>query len=130
MRARAGDPLRLAGGVFHLRVRALDEVAADAMFAGAAEDREAADHVIAGPEPGDVGADLLDDAGGLVTQHDGHRLGDSAVDVMQVGMAEAAGGGADADLVRAGIAQGDVADDDGLAHLLEDGGFHVGFSSQ
>ena len=55
-------------------------------------------------------ADLLDDAGALVAQHRRQRIGIGALDEVQVGVADAGGGGADQHLVRPGLADLHVLD--------------------
>ncbi len=124
MRARPRDALSDARGVLHLRIGAKNHVARDAVFAGAAEDRQAPDHVIAGLEARDVRSDCLHDPGGLVAQNDRHRLRDRPVDIMQVGMAQPDRRRPDADLVRTHVAQRHVGDGERLSDLLEDRGLH------
>src|SRR5215468_2529373 len=54
----------------------------------AADRQERADHVVAGLQPGDALADLLDDPRALVTRHDREARHDVAVPQMLVGMAQ------------------------------------------
>ena len=55
----------------------------------AADRQERADHVIAGLQPGDALADLLDDPGALVPAHHREPRHDVAVPQMLIGMAQA-----------------------------------------
>jgi hypothetical protein len=71
-------------------------------FAAAAEGREAGDDMVAGPDRGDVVADRLDHARRLMARQEGERRRIDAVDEMKVGMADAAGSGADQHLARTG----------------------------
>jgi hypothetical protein len=71
-----------------------------------------------------VGADLLDDAGGLVAEHGGQRMWVQPFDKMQVGMAEACDCGADQHLARARIGQAHVLDHHGLVDFVQDSGLH------
>ena len=70
------------------------------------------------------GADLLDDARGLMTKHDRHRIAIKPLDEVQVGMADPCGRSADQHLVRLGLVDLDVLDLERLADLAQHGGFH------
>src|SRR3546814_2894960 len=70
-----------------------------------------------------LAADRLDDAGGFVAGDRGERVRIGALDEMQVRMAESAGGGADAHLVRPGLVDDDLLDNERLAGFDQDGGF-------
>ena len=80
--------------------------------------------MIAGLHIGDVGADLLDDAGELVTEHRRQRMRIEPFHEMQVGVAEPGDGGADQHLARAGLLQADVLDHQRLVDFIQDGGLH------
>ena len=119
-RRLAGDALGEGG------VLAAVRVAAEAHIAVAAEDRQAADDVIARLDVGHFLADLLNDAGGLVAEDGGRREHPQTLDEVQVGVADAAGDGADEYLAAAGLIDVDVVDLEWLAGAVEDGGFHGG----
>src|SRR3546814_19742427 len=72
--------------------------------------RRSADLLAAALHRAHLAADRRDDARGLVAGNGGEGMRIGAVDEMQVRMAEPAGGGADADLVRAAIGDDDVLD--------------------
>ena len=85
-------------------------MARHALLAVAAEHRQAADHVVARLHVGDLFADFLDDAGGLVAEHRGRGVGVEAVDEMQVAVAYAAGDGFDQDFAVLRFVEFDVLD--------------------
>ena len=97
---------------------------AEAVGAVAAEDREAHDHVVAGLEVGDEFAGLFDDAGGLVAEDAGRVEGVEAFDEVEVGVADAGGGGLDEDFARAGLVDVDLFDREVLIRSVEHCGFH------
>ena len=66
--------LGLARQQLHAGVGADGGTAGGAVLAGAAEHGEAGDDVVALPDVGDLGTDLLDDARRLVAQHHGQRM--------------------------------------------------------
>jgi hypothetical protein len=99
-------------------------VAGETLLAGAAEDGEAADDVIARLNVGDLVADGLDDAGGLVAEDGGGGMRVGALYEVEVAVADAAGGGADDDLVGDRLVELDVLDREGLLGAVEEGGFH------
>ena len=128
-----GDGLAVPGeaGVFvgaalHLGAAAQVGASAEAVFAVAAEDGEAHDHVVAGAEVLHQRADLGDDAGGFVSQNAGRLEGVEAVDEMEVGVADAGGGGLDQHLARAGVVDIDAFDGQILVRPVEHSGFHGG----
>src|SRR6185369_15336495 len=82
------------------------------------------DHMIARADRSHFGADLLDDAGAFVAQHDREFGGDDAVDEVKVRVAQARGNGADQDLVRAGLVDADILDGERLAHFAKYGCLH------
>ena len=99
--------------------------ARQALLAVAAEHRQAGDDVVAGLDVGDVGADLLDDAGRLVAEHGGQRVRVQPLDEVQVGVAQPGAGRAHQHLARSWLAQADILDDQRLVHFVQDGGLHV-----
>ncbi len=120
-------PLHPVGGArqqLHRGVGAEHGAARRAVVAGATEHGQARDDVVARLHIGDVGADLLDDAGGLVPKHRGQRVRIKAFHEVQIGMAEAGDRRADQDLARARLRQADVLDDQRLVDFIEDGGLH------
>ncbi len=80
------------------------------------------DGPVAGGEVFDVGADRLDDAGALVSQHHGPELGEDSVGQGQVGVAHARGGHAYAHLAGPGVGEDQWADLGRRPGLEEDGG--------
>ncbi len=122
---RAQDS-RLDGAGQHLHggVGAEHRAAGGAVVAGAAEHRQTGHDVIAGLHIGDVGADLLDDAGRFMAEHRGQRMRIQPFHEMQVGMTEAGDAGADQDLARAGIRHADILDHQRLVDFIQDGGLH------
>jgi hypothetical protein len=81
--------------------------------------------VIAGLEVGDLRADFLDDAGGLVTENRGGRPHVEAVDEMEIAVAHAAGDGAHDDLALFGFVDIDLLDREWLTGTVEDSSFHL-----
>ena len=90
--------------------------------------------MVARLDVGDIGADLFDDAGGLVAE-DGRATAEGraplAVDEVEVGVADAAGRGADEHLGRLRVADLNVVDFEyvavavlGLCSRFPDGSFH------
>jgi len=73
---------------------------------------------------GDLGADLLDDACRLVTEHGRQWVRVEPFHEMQVGMAETGYAGADQNLPRAWVRQADVLDHQRLVDFVQDGGLH------
>ena len=92
--------------------------------AGAAEDGQAADYVIAGLHVGHLLADFLDDAGGLVAEHGGRGVRVEAVDEMEIAVAYAAGDGFDQDFAVLRLVEFDVLDTEGHLGPVENCGFH------
>ena len=80
--------------------------------------------MIAGLHIGDVGADLLDDACGFVTEHRRQRMRIEPFHEMQIGMTEPGDAGADQNLARSGLLQADVLDHERLVDFVQDGGLH------
>jgi hypothetical protein len=78
-------------------------------------------------EVGHVHPDLLDDARGLVAQHDGRLLerGHPVLEVVQVRVARAARGDLDEDLVRPDLRDGDVLDLEAALGTVKNRCFHV-----
>ena len=83
--------------------------------------------MIAGFYIGDVGADLLDHAGGFVAEHGGQRMRIQAFHEMQVGVAQPGDASADQHLARPGFRQADILDHQRLVDFMQDGGLHCGF---
>ena len=73
------------------------------------------DHVVAGRDVGDAGADRLDRAGRLVAEQEREVVVDPALSVVQVGVADAAGRDGDERLTRPGIGHDDRLDGHRLA---------------
>ena len=67
----------------------------------------------------------LDHAGGFVPGNGGQGMRIGTVDEMEIGMAEAARGGAYKHLVRAGLGHRQIADFERAARFFQDGCFHV-----
>ena len=111
--ARAGDREPLAGQVAledrgaHVADRLL---AARAVAAVAAVGDERADDVVAGLDPGDARADLLDDARALVAEHHRQPGLEVAVGDVHVGVAQARVGVADQDLALLGPVEVELLD--------------------
>jgi len=105
-------------------IRASIGMSRHALFAVAAEDREAADDVIAGLDVSHLFADFFDDAGGLVAEHGGRGVGIEAVNEMEIAVAYAAGGGFDQDFAVLGFIEFDVLDTERQLGPVENGGFH------
>lgn len=97
-----------------------------AAVAATAEDGETGDDVIAGLDFGDLGSDGVDDAGSLVAEDGGALEGVEAVDAVEVGVANAAGGGVNADLVTDGVGDVDLAEGEVFVGVIEDCGLHGG----
>jgi hypothetical protein len=72
----------------------------------------------------DVLADRLDHPGALVAEHGRQGGGIGAFEVVQVGMADPGRDRADQHLVRAGLADRDLLDFEGLADLAQHRSFH------
>ena len=82
--------------------------------------------MVADLDAGDVGADLLDDAGALVAEHVGEHLGRQEAAHGDVGVAQAGGDDAHQHLVGARPVEVDLGEGEGLAGGLDegDGGLH------
>src|SRR6266852_8853096 len=92
-----------------------------AMAAGA----DQRDHdMIAALQPGDAGSDGLDDSGRLMAIDSRQVAAPGALHVVDVAVADGAGRELDLDLARAGLGDVDLLDQQGLAELATDGGFH------
>ena len=74
--------------------------------------------MVAGRDPGDAGADLLDHARALVPQHHGQPARDLPVQHVQVGMAEPGVRVADEDLALSWPGEVELLDLEGLADLV------------
>ena len=74
---------------------------------------------------GDLRADLLDDARGLVAGDDDGAVRNLGVDGVQVAVAEPRADHADQHFVRGGLVD-DQVDEVELSRRLQDGGFHEG----
>ena len=94
----------------------------------AAEHREAGDDVIARLAGAHFAADLLDDAGALMAEHDRDLRRIRAFDEVEIRVAHTGGDGADQHLVGAGFVDLNVFDGERLANFAQDGGFHDAFS--
>ena len=99
-------------------------MAGQAVFAVAAEDREAGDHVVAGLHVAHLGAHRLDDPGALVAHHDRRGDGVLALHEVQVAVAEPGGGRANEDLIGAGGVDGDLLEGQLSGDGMEDGSAH------
>jgi hypothetical protein len=113
--------LATPGSIFTL---VQERPAGRAVVAGAAEHGQAGDDVVALLDVVHLRADLLDDAGRLVAQHDGQRMRVKPLDEVQVGMAEARVGGAQEHLARGRLVDRHVLDDERLVHFVQDCGLH------
>src|SRR5580698_2852361 len=71
-----------------------------------------------------LGADLLDDARGLMAEHRRQRVRIKPLHEMQVGMTEPGDAGADQNLARSGLLQADILDHQRLVDFMQDGGLH------
>ena len=102
-------------------------MARQALGAAPTEAGQARDHVIAGPQRGDVGADRFDDARALVAQHvrSIERKSSEAVDDVEVAVTDAGGGGADQDLAAPRLVDLHGFDRERLVHLAEDCRLHL-----
>ncbi len=78
--------------------------------------------MVAGPDVGDVRADVLHHTAGLVAEHERTGRRRHAVDRGQVGVAHPRGGDPHEDIARAWIAQVQVRDLDRSARTVEHGG--------
>ncbi|MBA7691931.1 hypothetical protein ES703_100487 [subsurface metagenome] len=76
---------------------------------------------------GDVGADLLDHARGLMAEHGRQRMRVESFHEVQVGMTEAGDFGADQDFARARIGHADVLDHERLVDFIQYGSLHRSF---
>ena len=124
-RAGVGQPRRVAGAAPGASLLvAQRQVAGEAVLAVAAVDRQAGDHVVARLHVADLVADRLDDAGRLVAEHGGQRVGVLALHEVQVGVAQPGRGGADQHLARAGRADLHLVDLEAPGHGLEEGSTH------
>src|SRR5215470_13267250 len=104
------------GGAHVAQVR----LAGRAPPAVAAHRQKRADHVVAGLQPGDALADLLDDPGALVAAHDREARHDVAVPQVLVGVAQARGRITDEHLARLGRIEVELGDLEVLAHPAQD----------
>src|SRR4030095_10722238 len=100
-------------------------LAGEQVLALAAEEREAADHVIAGPELAHLRAHRLHDARGLVAQDGGGGGGIEAVHEVEVRVADAGSDGAHEHLAAHGLVDVDGLDGERLMRTVKDGVFHV-----
>ena len=73
---------------------------------------------------GDLGADLLDNTGALMSEDDGQGMRIKPLDEVQVGMAETGVGRANQNLVRPGLLDVDSLDLQRLVDLVHDSGSH------
>jgi hypothetical protein len=108
-----------------VRREAVPRLAAPAGPALAADRPPVQDHEVAGRDVGDVRADRLDDAGRLVTQQERKLVVDTAVAIVHVRVADAAGLDAHQRLARPGIGQPNRLDPDWLALGETDHGAHI-----
>ena len=113
-----------ARGHLHLGRLADRHVPGQAELAVAAEHRQAGDHVVARLHVGDVAADGLDDARGLVAEHGRRGPRPLALHEVEVAVAQARRGGADQDFARTRVVDLDVLDGQRLVGGVVDGGFH------
>jgi HAMP domain-containing protein len=124
VRAAQLQPLRDAGRLLDLGVLADRRPARQAELAVTAEHRQAGDDPVAGLHVGHVLADRLDDAGGLVAEHDRHGRRVRALDEVQVAVAQPGGRGADQHLAAARLLDRHVLDRHRLARRVQHGGLH------
>jgi len=82
------------------------------------------DHGVAGLEPADFGAGLLDDSGALVPEHDRQPAGQVAVQVMQVAVADADGLDAHQHLAGPRLGQPRLLQPHRLTHGVQHGRLH------
>ncbi len=122
--ALPAQPFRLPRQHLHVGVGAQHGASGGAVVAGAAEHGQAGHHMIARLDVGDIGADLLDHAGGFVPQHRGQRMRIKPLHEMQVGVAEPGDTGADQHLARSRLLQADVLDDQRGMRSVQNGGLH------
>jgi hypothetical protein len=128
LRPGPGQPVGLTRQHLHGGVGTQHRSPGRAIFAGAAEHRQAGHDVVAGFHIGHVGADLLDDTSGFVAKHRRQRMRVQPFHEMQIGMTEAGHSGADQHLARPGLRQADLLDHQRLVDLMQDGGLHFGYS--
>ena len=95
-----------------------------AVVALAAAAHQGGDHPVARLDAGDPGADLLDQAGGLVAEHRRQLSAPGPVDVVDVAVADAAGADVDADLAGLRRVDLDVLDAQRRTELVADSGPH------
>ena len=103
-----------------LAVVAQEVPAGRALGALVAMDVQAPDDVVAWRELGDVAADRLDDASRLMAEQHGQLLGDLALDVVEIAVAQAARHRVDQDLVGADVGECDLADGEVAGHFVEE----------
>ncbi len=98
-----------------------------ALLAGAAEPRQARDHVIAGAQGRHLVADGLHHPGALVAEDEGlvERISPEAIDDVQVAVTDAGRHRAHEHLASPRLVDVDVLDRERRVHLPEDGGFHA-----
>jgi hypothetical protein len=90
----------------------------------AAECREAGDDMVAGRTGAHFAANLLDDAGRLVTEHYGHLGRIGTFNEVQVGVTDTSRSGSDQYLIGAGLADLDVFDAERFSDFTQDCRFH------
>jgi hypothetical protein len=90
--------------------------------AGAAPGSHVEDGPLARLDVGHPGPDRLDDAGALVAEHDGQRMGPFAVGLADVGVADPGAHDPDEHLAAAGVPQLEPLDALRLAECTQDGG--------
>src|SRR5215467_7772087 len=95
-----------------------------ALLAVAAEDRQAADYVVARLDVGDLAADFFDDAGGFVAEHRGRGVWIEPVDEVQIAVAYAAGDGFDQDFTVLRLVDFDILDAQRRFGTVKNGSFH------
>ena len=101
-----------------------DRPPGEAVLAVTAEDREAADDVVARFDMGDVGADRLDDPGGLVARHGRGVVAVLAFHEVEIAVAEPGGDGAHQHLARTRPVDLDLGDLQHGGDLRQNGGAH------
>src|SRR5207245_2936881 len=105
-------------------VRASIRMPRHALFAIAAEYREAGNHMVARLHVSHLASNLLDDSGRLMTQHGRRRIRIKSIDEMQIAMAHAAGERFDQDLAVLRLVEFDILDAEWHFRPMKHRSFH------